>query len=498
MRATKKWGGRATTAAVLTAAGMLLLGGVAHADNIQDTIADTGTGVTLVAGSSTSGSAAIRVVGNNSAGDPDPGCNIDAGESPLVLDLVTPAGVTANPDPLNITSCGADFSVTFTASSSAVSGEVTVTVQSGPAGDGTYINQVHIPITVIPSNTKPSVAVQGVTAGTSYEIGAVPDATCAVSDAEDGSSTVAAVITGTLSHGLGSQTATCDYTDEGGLAADTASATYTIVDTGNPTISHTLTPSDGPNANGWYNQDVAFSFTCGDSGSGVESCVGDTTLGEGANQSVTGTATDWAGNTATDLVSGINIDETDPTVSFSGGPVAGSSYYFGSVPEKPTCQAFDGLSGAPSCEVTGGGTTTGEHTYTATAIDNAGNEGTATLTYTVTPWRLTGFYAPVDLGVWNTVKGGSTVPLKFEAFAGSELTSTSAVKSFTQKQVTCSSGAGSDDIEITTTGGTALRYDATAGQFIQNWATPKRPGTCWTVTMTTQDGSPLSANFLLK
>ena len=37
---------------------------------------------------------------------------------------------------------------------------------------------------------------------------------------------------------------------------------------------------------------------------------------------------------------------------------------------------------------------------------------------------MSGYYQPVDMnGVWNTVKGGSTVPLKFELFAGTtELT----------------------------------------------------------------------------
>jgi hypothetical protein len=479
---------------------MLVLGGIAHADTLQDTIADTGTGVTLVAGSGTSGSAAIRLIGNNAAGDPDQGCNIDPGENPLKLDIVAPAGVTANPDPMSITSCGTEFPITFTASSSAQSGHVTVTVLSGPAGGGTYVNQVDIPITITqpaPVNTKPSVTVQGVSDGVSYEIGHVPAATCAISDAEDGDSTAAATVSGTLSHGLGSQTATCDYTDLGGLAADTASVSYRVVDTGNPSISHSLSPT-GPNAQGWYKQDVTVAFTCDDAGSGVQSCEVDATLGEGSGQSVTGTATDWAGNTATDTVSGINIDKTAPSVSLSGGP--GESYYFGSDPAAPACEASDALSEVASCVVTGGGTAVGPHRYTATATDNAGNRQTAHLDYTVLAWNLNGFYAPVDMnGVWNTVKGGSTVPLKFEAFAGSELTATSAVKSFIQKQVACpGSSAPTDAIEITTAGGTSLRYDSTAGQFIQNWATPKKPGTCWNVTMTTQDDSQVSANFMLK
>jgi hypothetical protein len=50
----------------------LAFSGVAFADTLQDTIDDTGVGVTLEAGSATSGSAGIRVVGNNAAGDPDP------------------------------------------------------------------------------------------------------------------------------------------------------------------------------------------------------------------------------------------------------------------------------------------------------------------------------------------------------------------------------------------------------------------------------------------
>jgi hypothetical protein len=143
----------------------------------------------------------------------------------------------------------------------------------------------------------------------------------------------------------------------------------------------------------------------------------------------------------------------------------------------------------------------GTHTITATAKDNAGRTATATRTYTVKPYTLTGFYQPVDMnGVWNVVKGGSTVPLKFEIFAGTtELTATASVKSLSATPVTCGdSNAPADEIEALATGGTTLRYDATGGQFIYNWQTPKSPGSCYRVSVTTMDGSMLTAFFKLK
>jgi len=201
-------------------------------------------------------------------------------------------------------------------------------------------------------------------------------------------------------------------------------------------------------------------------------------------------------------VSNINIDKTAPNVSLVGGPANGGSYYFGSVPLAPTCSASDGLSGLDgNCAVTGYGTTVGSHTVTASAKDKAGNESTTTATYTVLAWTLNGFYQPVDMnGVLNTVKNGSTVPLKFEIFAGSnELTDTGAIDSFKVFPINCATaGTATDDIELVTTGGTTLRYDATGGQFIQNWQTPKMPGLCFKVTMTTDDGSSISALFKLK
>lgn len=121
-------------------------------------------------------------------------------------------------------------------------------------------------------------------------------------------------------------------------------------------------------------------------------------------------------------------------------------------------------------------------------------------TFTVLPWTVSGFYQPVDMGgVWNTVKNGSTVPLKFEVFAGStELTSTSVVvQPLTATRSLCSGGP-TDDIELVATGGTALRYDTAAGQFIYNWQTPKNAGFCYVVTITLTDGSSLSAKIQLR
>ena len=190
------------------------------------------------------------------------------------------------------------------------------------------------------------------------------------------------------------------------------------------------------------------------------------------------TCTDLAGNIGTASYM-VMIDKTPPIVALTGGPADGGSYYFGAVPAAPICSASDALSGLAGCTVSGYSAAVGPHTVSATATDKAGNVNTASATYTVLPWAFRGFYPPVDMGgVWNTVKNGSTVPLMFEVFAGrTELTSTSVVvQPLTATQPSCMRRPDRDDIELLTIGATALRYDASSGQFIYNWKTPKTPG----------------------
>jgi hypothetical protein len=144
-----------------------------------------------------------------------------------------------------------------------------------------------------------------------------------------------------------------------------------------------------------------------------------------------------------------------------------------------------------------------------------------TTTASIGAWNAVGygFYAPVGVAnsiftaapasapnanpgeYWNTAKGGSTVPLKFNVYAGTlEKTSLSDIKSFqTAKLASCAGGLGDDAVDITTTGGTSLRYDTTAMQWIQNWKTPSaNTDTCYRAWVTFADNSSIEAFFKLK
>lgn len=291
-------------------------------------------------------------------------------------------------------------------------------------------------------------------------------------------------------------------TDDGGLSDDDTCPVY-VNDITPPVATPTQSPS--ANAAGWNNTDVTVNWDWADAGKGVDksNCTQtSTSSGEGNPLTLTSSCTDLAGNLAEESYD-LKVDKTAPAIAWNGDIDAGDVFYFSFVPASPTCTATDALSGVvdEACTVTGYSTAVGTHTLTATATDVAGNEAEVTRQYTVEAWTLKGFFQPVDMGgVWNTVKNGSTVPLKFEVFAGTtELTDVAVIDGFTVAGVACpGTGVAVDDIELTTTGGTALRYDSSGGQFIQNWQTPKKPGACYAVTMTTDDGSSISANFKLK
>jgi hypothetical protein len=300
-----------------------------------------------------------------------------------------------------------------------------------------------------------------------------------------------------------SVTGTC--TDNAGNTSSAATSPSFDYDATAPAV--TVTPDRTPDSNGWYNHAVVYDTAGTDATSGVSDadCTANQTYNgpDGTALTLAGSCTDAAGNVGNGTSLAFQYDATAPGAMWTGGPIDGGSYYFGFLPATPTCTATDVLSGPNDCTVTGYDTAVGLHTMTATAHDVAGNTGSYHRSYTVVAWTLFGFYQPVDMPnpgiVYNTIKGGSTVPLKFEVFAGpTELTDTSYVhQPLLSQQVACT-GTSYDAVEITATGGTSLRYDTAGSQFIYNWQTPKTAGKCYRVTVGTADGSSLVAYFMTK
>ena len=295
---------------------------------------------------------------------------------------------------------------------------------------------------------------------------------------------------------------TCTVTDEAGNTSAPVSVTVRK-DTTAPVVTHTVTGTPGDD--GWFTSDVDVDFSVDDATSGVASSTGcdpEPLTVDTAGATYTCSATDAAGNTASDEAT-VKRDAHAPEVTWTGGPADGAVYDFGDPVPAAGCTATDETSGVTDagCTVGGAGTAVGTHTLTASARDRAGNTTTLTRSYTVRAWTLVGFLRPVSMGegVVNSVKAGSTVPLKFEVHRGGPTGPqvTSEVGAITMRRVAC---GGSDSTEpvtaIASTGGTALRY--ADGQWVQNWATPAGgKGSCYRVTLTTADGSSVAAGFLL-
>lgn len=311
-----------------------------------------------------------------------------------------------------------------------------------------------------PSNTEPQVSVTGVANGDSYEIGSVPTPGCSVVDAEDTDESATpqvSAITGTLAaYGLGSQTVTCTYTDGGGITRS-ANATYSIVDTGNPTITDLgpIAGTEGPSTeglNGWYTSQVTNRFEAADTGAGFQTATppllsynidetsGSTQEGNAANPVVlsSGPVSDVAGNSAASIDSrNYKIDLYNPTVNITNAPAEDAKFDLcsGALPS-PGFTSNDTQLGSGVNTSSGNFTTqpntdsgVGAYTYKAEATDFSGRTGSATRNYSVvydsnyadTLGAYSGVLQPVNLGTQRSAfKLGSTIPVKFQLQCGTQ------------------------------------------------------------------------------
>ncbi len=182
----------------------------------------------------------------------------------------------------------------------------------------------------------------------------------------------------------GPQTVTTEGKDQPvpGTAVDNAGnqatdpATVSIDET-DPTID--AVADRAPNAKGWYAAAVTVSFSCSDALSGIDACPASKAVTEGADQHVSASATDAAGNSGSASLTGINVDETAPSLGAATTAPNGDGWYAHDVTVAWTCS--DELSGlAEGCPATS--TITGEGddlSASASVSDNAGNATSRTV-----------------------------------------------------------------------------------------------------------------------
>jgi hypothetical protein len=141
-----------------------------------------------------------------------------------------------------------------------------------------------------------------------------------------------------------------------------------------PTISATAS------ATGASNGAVTIHFTCADGESGIAVCPADVTVSsEGANQTITGTAIDKAGNSAR-ATAAVTIDRTRPTIVATSAPAPNGAGWYSAPQVTVTFTCADTGSGVASCPAPVVVTAEGRaQPVSGTVTDNAGNTATATL-----------------------------------------------------------------------------------------------------------------------
>jgi hypothetical protein len=258
-------------------------------------------------------------------------------------------------------------------------------------------------------------------------------------------------------------------------ASNTVSDLY---DTVAPTITYSTSPA--ANGAGWNNSAVTVTFSCADPTAGITItfCSSPVTVAtDGANQQVTGTATDSAGNTAS-VTATVNVDATAPVITptvaqTNGLPINTAGWYNSPVTVNYTCS--DATSGVTTCSSPQTESTDGQYTLSGYATDNAGNNSSVNTTINLdqTPPAV------------NSIAFGSstntTTSLAMDASSSIFANVTDNLSGVNKVEYFVGTDPGQGN-------GTAMAYDNTSGDYTASFGPFSAPGT-YTVYVRSEDNA---------
>jgi len=487
--------------AAVGASVLLAIAGGALADNLNNDAATTAGITTIDEGGSTT--ITYQLIASSGSGDA-PGCDATA-TRPVTVAISMPAAVSGTGS-LSFTGCGPANRKTATFSSTtAGTYPITHSISGGVTGS-TFNNNADFTLTVnsvTPPNEPPSLSLPAdITKEATSASGAAVSFTVTATDAEDGALTPTCSPASGSTFALGITQVNCAVTDSA-LATTTGMFNVTIVDTTAPSL--TLPDDITAEATGPSGAAVSYTASATDAvdGAVTPSCSpasGDTfPLGP---TTVNCSATDAHGNTAQDSFTVTVVDTTPPSLTLPADITETATSASGATVSY-TASASDLVDGSvtPSCSPASGSTfPVGPTTVNCSATDAAGNTKTGSFKVSV-QYGFHGLFQPIDNnGVYNVVKAGSGIPVKFD-LSGNMGLAIFASGSPTSAKVPCNATSPQDAIEETVTAGnSALSYDATtnapAGQYTYVWKTDKAwAATCRQLQVKLADGTTKTANF---
>jgi HYR domain-containing protein len=304
---------------------------------------------------------------------------------------------------------------------------------------------------------------------------------------------------------LGTTTVTCTATDGSG---NTATKTFrvTVKDTTPPKLSSLINITK--EATGRSGSQVTYSATSSDVVYGTVAPVCSPPSGSLfplGTTTVTCTATDGSGNTATKTFRVTVKDTTPPNLTFSISnlviraegrttPVSYSRYVtssdvvYGTV--APVCSP-------PSGSLFPLGTTT----VTCTATDGSGNTATKTFRVTVRYPVFSGFATPINQDGSSIFKLGNTIPIKFQLkWLNGKFVSDALVQVYVAKISNAITGTEMQAISnnATASQGNHFKYDYLNNQYIFGLQTKGFSAGTWQIKILLDDGSSPTVNISLK